>query len=266
MERIRDVGVVRKPLQGLRTFAVRSPLSAAWGVVAALIILVAIAAPVVAPVDPLKPDLARLRAAPGSESLFGTDYLGRDMLSRVIYGARVSLFVGVVAVLLGTTAGALWGLASGYVAGKFDLLSQRFLDVLMSFPSLILAMALAMALGAGLSTVVVAIAVTRVPFGARVIRSVALTVKEMPYVDSARSVGASPLRIIALHIAPQCIAPYIVLATTQLGAAMITEASLSFLGVGIPPPTQPGATCWGRRLLSGRPHGGWWSSRGRPLP
>ncbi len=209
-----------------------------------MIILVAIAAPVVAPVDPLKPDLARLRAAPGSESLFGTDYLGRDMFSRVIYGARVSLFVGVVAVLLGTTAGALWGLASGYVAGKFDLLSQRFLDVLMSFPSLILAMALAMALGAGLSTVVVAIAVTRVPFGARVIRSVALTVKEMPYVDSARSVGASPLRIIALHIAPQCIAPYIVLATTQLGAAMITEASLSFLGVGIPPPTPT----WGNML------------------
>jgi len=147
-------------------------------------------------------------------------------------------------VLFGTTVGAFWGLASGYLGGRFDIYSQRILEFLQSFPDLILAMAIAMALGAGTGTVIIAIAITRIPFGGRVIRAVVLSVKEMQFVESARSLGASSFRIMARHILPQCIAPYLILATTHLGVAIIIEASLGFLGVGIPPPTPT----WGNML------------------
>ena len=174
----------------------------------------------------------------------GTDQIGRDTLSRVIHGSRASLTVGFAAVLLGTTLGALWGLASGYLGGRFDILSQRMIEFMQSFPDLILAMAIAMALGAGTGTVIVAIAITRVPFGGRVIRSVVLSLKEMSYVEAARGVGASNLRVMLRHILPQCVAPYLILATTHLGVAIIIEASLGFLGVGIPPPNPT----WGNML------------------
>ena len=148
------------------------------------------------------------------------------------------------AVLFGTTFGALWGLASGYFGGRFDIVSQRIIEFLQSFPDLILAMAIAMALGAGFGTVIVAIAITRIPFGGRVIRAVVLSLKELSYVEAARGLGASHLRIMARHILPQCIAPYLILATTHLGVAIIIEAALGFLGVGIPPPTPT----WGNML------------------
>ena len=140
--------------------------------------------------------------------------------------------------------GALWGLASGYLGGRFDIISQRIIEFLQSFPDLILAMAIAMALGAGTGTVIVAIAITRIPFGGRVIRSVVLSLKEMSYVEAARGVGASHLRMMLRHILPQCVAPYLILATTHLGVAIVIEASLGFLGVGIPPPTPT----WGNML------------------
>ncbi|MDE0808742.1 MAG: ABC transporter permease [Alphaproteobacteria bacterium] len=146
--------------------------------------------------------------------------------------------------LIGTTGGALWGLASGFLGGRFDIISQRIIEFLQAFPDLILAMAIAMALGSGTTTVIIAIAITRIPFGGRVIRSVVLSLKEMAYVEAARSLGASNLRIMAFHILPQCIAPYLILATTHLGVAIIIEASLGFLGVGIPPPTPT----WGNML------------------
>ena len=229
---------------GLRDFARLRPFAAVWGVVGILLILLAMAAPLVAPKDPLETDLENRISGPSLQTPFGTDHLGRDTLSRIIYGGRISLFVGIMSVLLGTTSGSLWGLASGYLGGKFDLVSQRFLDILLSFPGLILALALSMALGAGLWTVIVAIAVTRVPIAGRVVRSVALSTKGLEYVEAARAIGASELRIMAFHVGPQCIAPFLVLISIHLGVAILTEAALGYLGVGIAPPT----ATWGIML------------------
>jgi ABC-type dipeptide/oligopeptide/nickel transport system permease subunit len=235
---------MRRMARGLWTFVRRSPLSAFWGCVAAAIIVVALAAPLIAPYEPLKSDFRHMTKPPAAPHYFGTDQIGRDTLSRVIYGSRASLAVAIGAVLFGTTLGALWGLASGYFGGRFDLLSQRLIEFLQSFPDLILAMAIAMALGAGLGTVIIAIAITRIPFGGRVIRAVVLSLKEMAFVEAARGLGASHLRLMARHILPQCVAPYMILATAHLGVAIIIEAALGFLGVGIPPPTPT----WGNML------------------
>ncbi len=229
---------------GFATFVRRSPLSAFWGVIAGLIVIMAVAAPIISPKDPLKADFRRMQKAPDELSLMGTDQVGRDTLSRIIHGSQISLTVAFAAVLLGTTLGSLWGLASGYLGGRFDIVSQRIIEFLQAFPDLILAMAIAMALGSGTGTVIIAIAITRIPFGGRVIRSVVLSLKEMSFVEAARSVGASDMRIMLRHILPQCVAPYLILATTHLGVAIIIEASLGFLGVGIPPPTPT----WGNML------------------
>lgn len=247
----------RGPWPALRTFARRAPLSAFWGLVAAAIVLMAVAAPVVAPYDPLQSDFMRMQMAPDSTNWFGTDQIGRDTLSRVVHGSRVSLTVAVFAVLIGTTLGCLWGLASGYFGGWFDIASQRLIEFFQAFPDLILAMAIAMALGSGTGTVIIAIAITRIPFGGRVIRSVVLSLKELAYVEAARGIGASHMRIMLRHILPQCIAPYMILATTHLGVAIIIEASLGFLGVGIPPPTPT----WGNMLADALNSGlepRWW--------
>jgi peptide/nickel transport system permease protein len=228
----------------LGRFALRNPLSAAGGVVGLLIILMAITAPWIAPADPLKTNFRRMNKPPDAQAYFGTDQVGRDTLSRVIYGARTSLFVAFSAVLLGTTVGSLWGVACGYLGGRFDLASQRIMEILQAFPDLILALAISMAMGTGLPAVIVAIAITRLPFGGRVIRSVAISVREMAYVEAGRASGASAFRIMRLHVLPQCVAPYLVLATTHLGVAIVIEAALGFLGVGVPPPT----ATWGNML------------------
>ncbi len=235
---------LRRTGGGFRRFIRRSPMSAFWGLIAAAIIIMAVAAPVLAPYEPLKSDFRAMSKPPTERHFFGTDQIGRDVLSRVIYGSRASLTIALGAVLFGTTLGALWGLASGYFGGRFDIVSQRVIEFLQSFPDLILAMAIAMALGAGFGTVIVAIAITRIPFGGRVIRAVVMSLKELSYVEAARGLGASHLRIMARHILPQCVAPYLILATTHLGVAIIIEAALGFLGVGIPPPTPT----WGNML------------------
>ena len=230
--------------KALMTFARRAPMSAFWGVIALSILIMAITAPMIAPYDPVKSDFRAMSKPPYEKHILGTDQIGRDILSRVIHGSRASLTVAISAVLLGTTVGALWGMASGYFGGRFDIISQRILEFLQSFPDLILAMAIAMALGAGTGTVIVAIAITRIPFGGRVIRAVALSLKELQYVEAARGLGASHMRMMLRHILPQCVAPYLILATTHLGVAIIIEAALGFLGVGIPPPTPT----WGNML------------------
>jgi ABC-type dipeptide/oligopeptide/nickel transport system permease subunit len=247
------------PSQALREiggFARRNKLSVVGGLVGLLVVLVALTAPWIAPREPLKADFLRMNKPPDAQSWFGTDQVGRDTLSRVMYGARTSLFVAFLAVLLGTTVGSLWGVACGYLGGRFDLVSQRIMEVLQAFPDLILAMAISMAIGTGLPAVIAAIAVTRIPFGGRVIRSVAISVREMPFVEAGRAAGASQLRVMTLHVLPQCIAPYLVLATTHLGVAIVIEAALGFLGVGVPPPTPT----WGNMLadaITGLvPH--WW--------
>ena len=231
-------------LHELAVFARRNPLSVIGGLVGLAMIVLAVAAPWIAPRDPLKANFARMNKPPDAQAWFGTDQVGRDTLSRVIHGARTSLFVAFAAVLLGTTTGSLWGVACGYLGGRFDLVSQRVMEVMQAFPDLILAMAISMAIGTGLPAVIVAIAITRIPFGGRVIRSVALSVREMAYVEAGRASGASALRIMTLHVLPQCVAPYLVLATTHLGVAIVIEAALGFLGVGVPPPTPT----WGNML------------------
>ena len=226
------------------SFAKRFPLGFAGAAILVIVAFLAIAAPLVTVQSPNQVNLGERKETPSWSHPLGTDYNGRDLFSRVVYGGRISLQVSIMAVLLGTTIGAMWGVASAHVGGRFDITSQRVLEVFMAFPSLVLAMVLLVGIGAGLWTVIIAIAVTRLPYGVRVVRSVALSVRETDYVLAARAIGVSNLRMMVRHIAPQCIAPYLVLASAHLGVAIIIESSLGFLGVGIPPPT----STWGNML------------------
>jgi ABC-type dipeptide/oligopeptide/nickel transport system permease subunit len=225
-------------------FVRSSPLGTIALLFLIVVVVFAILADVITYWDPLLTDYGSTRVAPSATHVLGTDHLGRDVWSRIVTGARISLFVALVAVLAGDGVGLVWGIVSGYFGGRVDMVSQRVLDALLSFPGLILAMLLLVGLGAGLSTVIIAIAVTRIPLSTRVIRSVALTTKSLAYVEAARTVGASPLRILARHVAPQCIAPFLVIVSANIGVAITTEAGLSFLGIGVPPPTPT----WGNML------------------
>jgi ABC-type dipeptide/oligopeptide/nickel transport system permease subunit len=221
-----------------------SPLGGVCALLLLLLASVAVLADRLAPYNPLTANYAAIRDPPLARYVLGTDHLGRDVLSRIIFGARVTLLVAISSVLLGDTIGFIWGVASGYLGGRVDLISQRVLDVLMSLPSLILALLLMAGLGAGLTTVIVAIAVTRVPLSSRVVRSMVLSIKELAYVEAARVQGASEARVMARHVAPQCLAPFLIITTGHLGAAIFIEAALSFVGVGVPPPTPS----WGNML------------------
>ena len=209
-----------------------------------ILVLMAVAAPLVAPWPEHKGDFTHMSGEPNADHYFGTDQQGRDVLSRVIFGTRTTLTVAFAAVLFGTTIGSLIGIVSAYAGGKVDLILQRFLEILQAFPDVILALLLLSALDPSLWTVILAISVTRIPFGGRVIRSVALQIREMEYVTSARAIGAKDLRIMFRHVAPQCVAPYLILATAHLGVAILIESSLGFLGAGVPPPT----ATWGNML------------------
>jgi peptide/nickel transport system permease protein len=228
----------------VRRFWRAAPLGLGAAVVLIGIGVIAILAPLLAPYSPLETDYLATQAPPSPEHLLGTDHLGRDVLSRIIFGTRVTLAVSIASVLLGAAVGMIWGITSGYSGQRFDMVSQRLVEVLMSFPTLILAMLLMVSLGAGLLTVVVAIGISQVPLATRITRSVVLATKETAYVEAARCIGASPARIMVRHIALQCVAPLLVIATVNLGAAIFAEASLSFLGVGVPPPTPS----WGNML------------------
>ena len=214
-----------------------SPLGTAAALFMVVTVVLAIFAGQVAPYDPLRNDYTAARQPPSAVHLLGTDNLGRDVLSRIIWGLRISLVVSVASIALGVSLGVAWGISSGYAAGAYDLVSQRVIEVLSSFPTLILAMLLSVGLGPGLGTVVVAVGVTQIPLATRITRSVVLSVKHMQFVEAARCVGATPARIMARQIAPQCVAPVAVIATLNLGTAIFAEAALSFLGVGVPPPT-----------------------------
>ena len=235
---------LERGLKWLRAFARRYPLSAYWGIAAVLIILLGIFAPLVSPDDPLRPNPLARAQGPSWQHWLGTDFIGRDVLSRIIYGTTWTLFIAITSVLLGTTLGAVWAVASAFFGGTFDLLGERLVEVLLSFPPILLALLLASALGASTWTVILSIAATRVAYGTRIIRSQALALRDIPYVEAARSLGSSSWRIIFRHIAPQCIGIYLILITTSLGIAIVMEATLGFLGAGIPPPTPT----WGNML------------------
>lgn len=236
-------GIVARPsasrafFGAVRRFLKSSPLGAAAAVFLVIVVFVAIFAAQIAPYDPYTNDYANARKPPSPAHWLGTDNLGRDVLSRIIYGLRISLLVSVSSVVFGVTIGMLWGVTSGYISGRYDILSQRFIEVLTSFPTLILAMLLSVSLKPGLRTVIIAVGITQIPLATRITRSVVLSVKEMQFVEAARSIGAAPGRIMLRQVAPQCIAPILVIATLNLGAAIFAEAALSFLGVGVPPPT-----------------------------
>ena len=244
-------------LQGLLRFTRNKPLGAIMGIIIVIVVLMSVFADVISPYHPLDTNPIMAREPPDREHWMGYDEVGRDVLSRVIFGSRISLIVGITSVVFGTVLGSVWGLASGYLGGKFDLITQRAVEVWMSFPSLVLALSLLVVLGAGLHTVIIAVAFTRVPYGVRVIRSVAIAVKEFMYVDAARSIGASEMRVMLRHVLPNCVAPFLIIMTAHIGTAIIVEASLGFLGIGIPPPT----ASWGNMLGSAvgqaiNPH--WW--------
>lgn len=228
----------------LRRFTQTSPIGALAGAVLVILILIALFADQVAPYYPLEADFRALRHPPSTAHWLGTDNLGRDVLSRLIYGARLSLFIAGISTVLSKLLGIAWGIFTGYIGGTFDLMSQRIIDVLLAFPGIILSMLLLAALGGGIGTVIIAITILGVAGTVRVIRSVVLTVKEMAYVEAARSIGVSNLRIMIRHVAPQCVAPALVLFSASLGSAIFAEAALSFLGLGIPQP----APSWGNML------------------
>jgi peptide/nickel transport system permease protein len=189
------------------------------------------------PYDPIKQDLSSSLHAPSSTHLLGTDTLGRDVLSRIIYGSRVSLFVGLASVVVGVVAGGLLGLASGYLGGWIDLLLQRTVDIVMSFPSMVLALLIGSMLGGGLTALIIAIGSYNVARFARLVRSQVIQLKQEAYIEAERAIGSSALRIIARHLVPNLAMPVLIMATLRLSGAILIEASLSYLGLGVPPPT-----------------------------
>jgi peptide/nickel transport system permease protein len=222
----------------------RYPLGVVGALIMLIFVLTAIFAGVVAPLDPLTTNARASLAPPSSTYWIGADMMGRDMLSRMIHGARISLAVAVGATCIGSGLGALLGLASGFVGGWFDLIVQRFSEIMQSLPLLVMALVITASLGPSLPNTIVAIAIPLIPNVARVIRANVLSLRELNYVEAARAVGMGQMRIALVHVLPNTLAPLIVLATAQLGSTILTEASLSFLGLGVPEPYPS----WGRML------------------
>ena len=222
----------------------RYPLGAIGAFILTTFVLAAIFADVITWFDPLRTNAPQKLMQPGALHWFGADVMGRDIYSRIVYGARISLAVSIGATAIGSLVGVAVGLASGYLGGTFDLIVQRVMDILQALPLLVLALVTAAALGPSLPNTIIAIAIPMIPAAARVIRSNTLALREAAFIEAAQIQGMSEWRVAFRHILPNTVAPLIVLATAQLGSAILTEASLSFLGLGIPEP----APSWGRML------------------
>ena len=225
-------------------FTRERPLGAIGALLILLMVAMAATAGLVAPYNPLENDYTAMLGAPSAEHWLGTDAHGRDVLTRILYGSRTALMVGLGASLLGGTLGSLIGVASAYFGGRVDLVVQRVMDVVFAFPVIILALAVVAVLGTGAGNVILAIAAPMVPRCARVVRASALAVREMPYIDAARASGFGHSRIILRHMLPNVMAPILIMATAFLGEAILLEASLSFLGLGVQEPT----AAWGLML------------------
>ena len=245
---IEDLAHAGEPRGGWRVavgdFVRQRPLGAIGAAIVLVMVFLAATAGFLAPYDPLETDYGAMLAAPDAKHWLGTDAFGRDVLSRIIYGSRTALMVGLGASLLGATFGSLIGVASAYFGGRIDLVVQRVMDVFFAFPVIILALAVVAVLGTGAGNVILAIALPMVPRCARVVRASALAVREMPYVDAARAAGYGNRRIILRHMLPNVMAPILIMATAFLGEAILLEASLSFLGLGVQEPV----AAWGLML------------------
>lgn len=217
-------------------------------IIISLFLLAGLLAPIIAPYDPYAPHLPSKLARPSSEHVLGCDELGRDLLSRILYGARISLFIGTISVSLGLLVGAPLGAISGFYGGKIDLIIQRFIDILMAFPGILLAIMVVSVLGVGLWNAMIAIGVVSIPVYTRLVRGSVLAIREQEYVQAARAIGASDARIILRHIVPNALGPIIVQSSLQVASAILWAAGLGFLGLGARPPLPE----WGAMLSRGR--------------
>jgi peptide/nickel transport system permease protein len=228
-------------------FCTRQPLGT-FGLVLVLIIAVTgLSAEVIAPYNPTANDFGAMTEAPSASHWLGTDQFGRDLLSRIIYGARTALIVGLSSAFVGGSLGLVLGVASAYVGGMIDMLMQRVFDVVMAFPLIIMALAIVSIFGTGVQNVIIAITIPLIPRCARVVRSAALVIREVPYVDAARACGFSAWRIILRHMVPNVMAPFLIMVTAFVGQAILAEASLSYLGLGVQEPVP----AWGLMLQGG---------------
>ena len=225
----------------------RQPLGAVGGVLVLMMIFAALFAEVVTVYNPEANDFAAMLTPPNFEHIFGTDEFGRDIFTRIMYGARTAMVIGFTAAIVGSTIGLVIGVSSAYFGGWVDIIVQRIIDILIAFPSIILALAVVIILGKGVGPVIIAITIPLIPNCARVVRSSALAIREIPYVDAARALGFGHVRIVLRHMSPNVMAPYLIMLTTFLGQAILAEASLSYLGLGVQEPTP----AWGLMLQSG---------------
>ncbi len=230
-------------------FVRTKPLGLAGAVIILAMAFLALFARTLAPYDPYTGDYGAQFTRPSAEHWLGTDEFGRDIMSRIMYGARIALFVGFSASFLGCSIGAVLGVVSAYAGGRVDLILERLMDILLAFPLLILALAIASILGPAVPNVVIAISIPIIPRAARVVRATAMSVKEHYYVEAAGALGATRLRVVLQHIIPNVMAPYIIILTAQLGSAILTEAALSYLGLGAAEPTPS----WGLMLSGSAP-------------
>ena len=240
--------VSRSPGQLVLMRLLRSRQSVVGLTIVALLILMALLAPIIAPASPTKQDLINQFIAPGRDHLFGTDEFGRDIFSRIIYGARISLQVGLIAVGIAMVVGTLIGLIGGYYGGWFDMVTQRLIEIMLAFPGLLLALAIIAVLGNGIQNVMIAVGVGSVPSYARLVRAQVMAAKEKDYVEAARAIGARDVRLISKHIFPEVISSLIVLSSLGIAGAILSAAALSFIGLGAQPPTPE----WGAMLSQGR--------------
>jgi peptide/nickel transport system permease protein len=237
-------GTLTRWLGAAREFCRTRTLGAVGAAVIVVMFAVALLAPVLAPYDPEAVDFAAMLTRPSLAHWLGTDSFGRDVLSRLIFGSRTALMVGFGSSVLGATLGAILGVGSAYFGGRVDLYLQRVMDVFLSFPLIVLALALVAILGNSIPNLIMAIMVPMIPRSALVIRSSALAIREMPFVDAARAAGFGHARIVLRHMLPNVMAPYLIMLTAFLGQAVLAEASLSFLGLGVQEPT----AAWGLML------------------
>jgi len=244
-----DVSKAQSRFQRITKQLLRNRRAVVGGIILLVIITMAIFAPYVATHDPAKQNIRNQLKPPSREHIFGTDQFGRDIFSRVVYGARLSLRVGFLSISFALVVGGLLGLVSGYFGGWMDMIIMRLIDILLALPGFLLALAIVAALGPGLENVVMAIGVSYVPSFARMMRSSVLATRELDYVGAAQALGASDSRIIFLHILPNSISPIIVLTTLSMAGAILSAAGLSFLGLGAQPPTPE----WGSMIATARP-------------